>query len=548
VSQDPVTYPETGNSVTYTGLVFTGSSIDFGKEEMEINQNPIDLGDEMTITTTGGLGSFSGIEDDTIKYNLTAELTAERFKILHLDNSGNRVFNPTTAFNFPLGDMTTWIKEVTFNDGIYKDGLGISLNFSEIPAAGITLDIDSPQLRLNEGKPPLEVIKGEKLIFTDTLIKTFDPTAAEFKNGLDFDITIGLPSVDVVRFPNLIELEEVVPGDKLRLYGEPDLVFDWATAKLNLNTDEMDELDSRFPGTGADGIDLSDIVKFIGDLKFNNIKGYLYASGLEVSPLLQLKADYTNRKQVPDSRILRPESKLDILPNNPFKLPPKPLEGDDTLAATPDYTGLEEIEDLLHVFNETLSDLYLYYELNMEGNTVPVRRQEIDNVEDKAFRADFYIEISLAFDIPPEGAAITIEDMFTEDIFGRKNKDDDDIFGPLGLDSFNSLQLTLDLENGTGMDVGKFLLVPLGSDEPLVELDLNTIGPQTVTFRKGEKIDDTDKKIDDLKQVPLIPEIQIRFPYKEDDPDANVIGFDWDGYIKINKLAFTTDLEYEQDL
>jgi hypothetical protein len=513
----------TGQEKKYPGLDFEGFSWDFDKKTAYMNRNPIELGPDIAITVNAdGTAGFNGVENDVIKYEITVLLNLEHFEYLRLD-AREAGFNEQPApVIFDPGTMTDWINWVSFKD----DGLGLAVKFSEIPIEKTDLKITSGKLRIDDEKQveKKDVEAGTEYTFTSKSKEPF--TREDLAGGLEVTIEAQLPRISVKEFPNLIELENIRSGDDLRLDGNAEIIFNWDRVELKEDPGTGNTANT-FPSSGA-GIDLSELGDFLKGLEFKKIDGYLYVSGpTAMKPKLTLDALYDNSSQ-PDS--LCKDEKIEVQ-NVAIELPEPdsgPMKGIDW---PPGNLKL----DLAGLFNKFPSNLRLRYTIGAAGGAITLTRDDVN--ETAAFKADLYIVLYLAFDMTND-IELVMDDMFAAgDIFGRTSANDDSMTDIL--DSLSSLELGIDLENGTGIEAGKFVLTSRprggGGGVPPPEytlLDLSRTGSQKLML-----------DIDDIKTYPFIPVLKIKFDY---NPEGINIARDCN--IAINKLGITAGLEYEQDL
>jgi hypothetical protein len=120
------------------------------------------------------------------------------------------------------------------------------------------------------------------------------------------------------------------------------------------------------------------------------------------------------------------------------------------------------------------------------------------------------------------------------------------------MSSFDSLILTIDMNNSTGLNKGQLLLTlePKGGveGEPLPDPLVYTL----LDFVDGTRDPTVDLDMEYIKQYLLTPVLKIHFPYDpEPDPDdlnANEIKFTRDASIKIKNFSAAAKIDYEMDL
>ncbi|MDR2536299.1 MAG: hypothetical protein LBD29_09755 [Treponema sp.] len=345
----------------------------------------------------------------------------------------------------PLGTMPQWIKTITnaqFTITLTMHGSGtVEVKFNKGPSADV-----------EQSKPFSE---GGTVSFDSGPIPLFNPQEG---------ITIS------VKAP---------PGTSF----SPSFDFDWEQAAVVPNNNNEE---GKFTGFLED-LDVTSLTRFLGDVEFREVLGYVYVEGLPGAGSMAVTVDG--------------DSLLDNgVPSKPID--PQSLPG---LEDSPSLGGSIGTINLTELFNQDRS-FKLGYAISMEEVTI----QKSSSLE--TIKADMVIKLPLEFLVSgevvslPDAAKYVKLDLkasngnsmlpaFTDDLFGRKSESSDNPIKSIDYITVKVKDIVNDVLPGIG------LLITYEKNQQALTLTSGTTG---------------ELKLSDIPN-PFIPRFDILLPAEESD-------------------------------
>jgi hypothetical protein len=405
-----------------------------------------------------------------------------------------------------LAGIAQYVLSIDFDkcNGAIDSGIGINFHFTAIPA-GLEMILGCDELKFSSSPKPLvpgDNIFGNKEGLTLNL--------AEYKNNrkkLNFTVTI--QSSDPNN-RNVLHINNLKPGDLLKIEGEMRFFRSWTSAKIDLSaalkaSTKIDNLTGKFPDAV---FDLSEMNKYLdGGFTFDDLEIKLYMDGPgpeainALEPRLLMEAQYNNKKRnlYNDTLFVNSESiKIEDYLNKKGFYKNKHLPGNIS-----EYEDKIETDTISDIFKTMPADLFFIYSIMVDdGKVLTVYPQTFDNdfgnFNDSS-KITTIMMIMLPMSLTATGDNENKSAIYLPDMFG-----DNDLFGREKPESLNSsididyIKITIDFANQ--IFSGGHLFINENKD----------IFPEGIKLNKKKiVINITDEEIKQIGEKLIFPSIKI---------------------------------------
>jgi hypothetical protein len=382
----------------------------------KINPNPINITGGYSLTVSDPANTEITFTEDK-KLEIPVSFSLNRFGAVYVN--GEEIiedFNKgkDSTIEKSLAGLGETVSEIEINE------VGVALDFGESLIKGLELKIQSDKFMVSKQEP---IEQGKKKTFTN---ESSGNPPFSFNIAANPTVTFNLELVG--GSGTVLKLPPMSPGETVTIIDcTPEVIFDWEKATIDLNTvtgGANSFTKGTFPPEGQAPFSLGgqDLGKFLTNVKFEGINGYLFFSGPESFNDKNMNIDLTF---FPDAANSIKKSGEITLIQTPLSLPEKDKPftgkiGDEDLKGS-----LDEPIDFTAAFNRMLPStsnggtgeaMKIEYEMNLgKGDTITITKEAIEGEEGvKTIKADLVLILPLKLNAGPGGAVIDVTDYLGE--------------------------------------------------------------------------------------------------------------------------------------
>jgi hypothetical protein len=422
-----------------------------------INKQEITIRGTVTLKPKSA-DSFFTIIDPNVNTRLTGKLDMQMNinNIAEIDLNFEKITDELKDKLQPnsisLDTAARYLNWISFDE---PESIGIKLTFSEETSEtiieGLAMSVECTTLDFNDEQKDL--VPGSNMFGNEEKFTLYLANNENAVDTLDFNITLH-PSGNSDK---VLHLTNLVPGEELKIKGEPELVLDWTKAEVKTQKileaagQGEDLFAGEFPDTKHIDLSISDEYNgYFDGFEFmqDRLNASVYLSGPDkmiksieaVHPTLSLKAQY-NEKTLPlmNGTIELDEKRVDIAADDDYTYKDKNGNIIYKRNGLP-HASLENFE-FVDILNTRPADLFFQYDISLPS-TIEVEpsmfEDDNDNKVDPKIAVTIIILIHLELKAGDNGGWIK-PGMFKDqiDLLGRKTPGENSMFTSLSVSYIN---------------------------------------------------------------------------------------------------------------